>query len=58
MNEKIPQEQRDEIMLLADGHHIIWVEGLRVNMAYQVTEHTKRVLEIQIDKGESYGREN
>lgn len=60
VNEKIPQERRDKILLLADGNHIVWVEDLRVNTIYGVNEHTKRVLEIQIDKGEreGYGRDN
>ena len=58
INEKIPQEKREEILLVADGHHIMWIEGLRTNCIYHIGEHTKRVLEIQINKGESYGRDN
>ena len=52
INEKIPQEQRDEILLVADESHILWIEGYRANPAYRVTEHTKHVLEISINKGE------
>ena len=58
INEKIPQEKRDEILLVADGHHIIWIPGMRTNCMYQVHEHTKRILEIRINEGESYGRDN
>ena len=58
INEKIPQEQRDRILLVADGSHILWVEGYRTNCMYQVTEKTKNILEIQMSEGENYGRNN
>lgn len=57
VNEKIPEEMRDEILLVADGHHILWIVGMRTNCFYQVSEHTKKILEIKIDKGENHGRE-
>ena len=56
INEKVPEEKRDEILLVADGHHILWITGMRTNMMYQVCEHTKRILEIRIDGGEEHGR--
>ena len=52
INEKIPQEMRDDILLIAEGNHIIWICGYRDNCAYRVTEHTKHVLEITVDEGE------
>lgn len=57
INEKIPQENRDDILLVADGSHIIWVVGYRVNPLYRIHANTKRILEIQIDEGEKNGRE-
>lgn len=48
INEKIPKEERDRVPLLADGSHILWVIGHRMSMAGQITEHTKRVLEVQV----------
>ena len=58
INEKIPQEERDKILLVADGSHILWIVGHRVNCAYQANENTNCVLEIHIDKGERDGRDN
>ena len=58
INEKIPKEERDNILLVADGNHILWIVGYRVNCAYQVNQNTKCVLEIHIDKGEENGRDN
>ena len=58
INEKVPQEIRNQILLVADGSHILWIVGMRVNCAYQVSHKTKYVLEIQIDEGVCYGRKN
>ena len=52
INEKVPQEERDKVLLVADGSHILWIVGYRVNCTYQVKENTNRVLEIRVDKGE------
>ena len=51
INEKVPQEQRDQVLLIADGSHILWIVGMRVGCAHQITSNTKRVLEIQVEKG-------
>lgn len=58
INEKVPQEMREQILLLADGNHILWIVGMRTNCIYQVKSKTKHVLEVQVDKGVYYGRKN
>jgi len=57
INEKIPQEERDRIPLIADGNHILWVVGRRISEHYKVNEKTKTVLEIQFVGGTWYDRE-
>ena len=51
IEEKIPREQRDKLLLLADETHLIWAVGYRIGEDVKVTEHTKRTLEIRIDGG-------
>ncbi len=58
INEKIPQEERDKILLVADGSHILWIVGYRASCAYQTNENTKCVVEVHIDEGEENGRDN
>ena len=51
IEEKIPREQRDKLLFLADETHLIWAIGYRIGEDVKVTEHTKRILEIQVDGG-------
>ena len=51
IDEKIPQDKRKEMLLLADGSHILWVVGKRISDGYKITKDTKNVLEIQYDGG-------
>ncbi|MBR5509496.1 MAG: tRNA lysidine(34) synthetase TilS [Lachnospiraceae bacterium] len=44
---KIPREERDRCILLADEQHIIWVTGMRISERYKVTDETKRILIVQ-----------
>lgn len=46
VNEKIPAKEREQLLLLADGAHIMWVVGYRISSYYKVNEHTRRILEV------------
>ena len=48
INEKIPQEEREHILVVAEGSHILWIVGYRKNCVYEVNEETKNILEIKI----------
>lgn len=48
INEKIPREDRDKMLLIADGEHIVWIPGRRLSRAYHVSSTTKKILEINI----------
>ncbi len=59
INEKIPSQERDHILLAADGSRILWVIGYRRGLGCEVTGQTRRILEITIDKGGKYdGRDD
>ena len=48
INEKVPREERDRKLLIADGDHIVWIPGMRMSSAYQIGSQTKRILKINI----------
>ena len=58
IDEKVPAREREKLWLLADGSHILWIPGMRIREAYKVTEHTIRVLKVQLCGGNEDGRED
>ena len=58
IEEKIPADQRDSLMLLADGSRIVWVPGHRIGAAYKVTAQTAVILEVHIRGGDEDERKS
>ena len=52
INEKIPRQERERLLLLAEGSHVLWVIGYRRGHAYHVKPHAEKIIEISINKGE------
>lgn len=46
VNEKIPAAERERLLLLADGCHIMWIVGYRISSYYKVDGHTRNILEV------------
>ncbi len=51
VNAKIPREERDNLLLLADGAHVMWVIGYRISDEYEVDKNTTTVLKVQVSGG-------
>ena len=45
IDEKIPEDERDRIPVLADGDHVLWVIGYRISDYYKITDETEHILE-------------
>lgn len=58
VNNKVPREERDRMLIIADGAHIIWVPGYRMSRAYHVSSRTEKILEIKITEEAENGRED
>jgi tRNA(Ile)-lysidine synthase len=46
IDEKIPVEERSQVLLVAEESHILWVMGHRISEYYKVDAQTKRILQI------------
>lgn len=51
IDDKIPKDLRENIWLLADGAHVLWLFGGRISEHYKVTNDTQKILVVKI-KGE------
>ncbi len=48
INEKIPSAIRDEIPLICDDSHVMWIVGYRISEYYKVNDTTKKILEVHM----------
>lgn len=49
VNEKVPGQKRNEIPLVAEENHILWIVGYRISDYYKVSKDTKRIIEIRYE---------
>ena len=47
---KIPREERDGIIMLADGSEILWIEGIGVSEKSSVKGNSKNIAVISSEK--------
>ncbi len=50
VDSKVPKEMRDQVPLLVCPTGIVWVIGYRINECHRVTEKTKTVLSLQVER--------
>jgi len=48
IEEKVPRDERDKKILLADGSHILWVVGMRISEQYKITEQSRNILQVTV----------
>ena len=47
IDEKIPRRERDQVLVVADGNHVLWVVGYRISEAVKVTSDTKKIIRLE-----------
>jgi tRNA(Ile)-lysidine synthase len=50
INQKIPRNSRNEIMLLVDQDSVIWIENMHLNERVKISPQTKNILSLEIIK--------
>ncbi|HHE37315.1 MAG TPA: hypothetical protein ENL20_01940, partial [Candidatus Cloacimonetes bacterium] len=50
IDEKIPKFDRDKILIFCDEEKILWIAGLRIDNRVALSEKTKNILMIKIEK--------
>ena len=47
ITEKIPKMYREQIPLLAEEDHVLWLVGYRISEYYKVDENTRKILQVR-----------
>ncbi len=50
INDKIPKEKRNNIPLLCDGAHVMWITESRISEAYKLSCESKKILVVNISE--------
>lgn len=50
IDQKLPRELREQILVVADGSHVIWIPGIRISEACKITKDTCRILELRLER--------
>ncbi|HCX61295.1 MAG TPA: tRNA(Ile)-lysidine synthetase, partial [Clostridiales bacterium] len=45
---KVPKEERDKKLIIADDNNILWLEDFRIHNSFKVTSSTRKILNITI----------
>ena len=54
IDNKIPQQERDQINLVTDGNHVMWIVGERISNYYKVGEDTRTILTLTYEEDVSW----
>ncbi|MDF2520012.1 MAG: tRNA(Ile)-lysidine synthetase [Clostridia bacterium] len=49
IDKKIPRENRDNILLIADGNEVVWIVGSIISEKYKISSQTEKVIVISCD---------
>ncbi len=50
IDEKVPCRERDQIPLLAQGSHILWVAGRRICESCKINDDTRQILKVEYER--------
>ena len=51
VDEKVPREERDDVLVFSDEEEIMWIIGYRMSEAYKITDMTNLALQVSISGG-------